>query len=75
MMVLRTCGSDADKAGRCWRISMRWKTYRPALTAGRWRDDADRQRRGVGPTGGVLSGIVWVVTGTLNLAFLIAPSR
>ncbi|STJ10779.1 permease and ATP-binding protein of yersiniabactin-iron ABC transporter YbtQ [Escherichia coli] len=51
---------------------MRWKITDPHSPSGRWRDDADRQRRGVGLQVVVLSGIVWVVTGTLNLAFLIA---
>ncbi len=71
-MVLRTCGSDADKSRALLAISMRWKTYRPALTVRALARRADRQRRGVGPTGGGVIRDRRVVTGTLNLAFLIA---
>ncbi len=68
-MVLRTAAAMPIKAGRCWRISMRWKTTDPHSPSGRWRDDADRQRRELGLQVVVLSGIVWVVTGTLTSPF------
>ena len=73
MMVLRTCGSDADKSRALLAHfnaleNLQTRTHRQG--AGATMLIASVVELGLQVV--VLSGIVWVVTGTLNLAFLIA---
>ena len=73
MMVLRTCGSDADKSRALLAHfnaleHLQTRTHRQG--AGATMLIASVVELGLQVV--VLSGIVWVVTGTLNLAFLIA---
>lgn len=72
-MVLRTCGSDADKSRALLAHfnaleNLQTRTHRQG--AGATMLIASVVELGLQVV--VLSGIVWVVTGTLNLAFLIA---
>ncbi|ELK1527393.1 yersiniabactin ABC transporter ATP-binding/permease protein YbtQ, partial [Salmonella enterica subsp. enterica serovar Typhimurium] len=73
MMVLRTCGSDADKSRALLAHfnaleNLQTRTHRQG--AGATMLIASVVELGLQVV--VLSGIVWVVTGNLNLAFLIA---
>ena len=75
MMVLRACGSDADKS-RALRDhfnaleNLQTRTHRQS--AGATMLIAGVVELGLQVV--VLCGIIWVVTGTLNLAFLIAAA-
>ena len=75
MMVLRTCGSDTDKS-RALRDhfnaleNLQTRTHRQS--AGATMLIAGVVELGLQVV--VLCGIIWVVTGTLNLAFLIAAA-
>lgn len=75
MMVLRSCGSDADKS-RALRDhfnaleNLQTRTHRQS--AGATMLIAGVVELGLQVV--VLCGIIWVVTGTLNLAFLIAAA-